>query len=822
LIVDEVSHHVWVFLCQSKEPPVEIVSDFLLVYSHKRGGVLRTDQGGELARSAKFREAMRIRNFELDDGPTAAFPQHSAFYAIEPTGAGAASQNGGVEKWNDTLATTVRALLYSAGLPPKYWSVALVHAVYLHNRRVHKSIQRTPFEAWYGLKPNLRHLKVFGSRVCVKVPATRRAKLDRGDFRGIFLGYTATNSNIRYLDLDSGLVKSSADAIFDEAWYTQSRRPPAAQLLYDLGVMNDVEDSPGSMMYPPAPTVYPPLPSKSQILTKPLMASKLPLPLREYSPSIVSAKAAKSSAVWNSIITHHDESPHIHFIIEEYGINKTDMAMVYISPDPYNSAFEEHLDIRDFTNERHPTAGMSLIEQDGGRLILAHMMPGTPAAKIPYWRSRLKQAWLISVNGIEVHTRADVQEAIASAILQKKTNCKLLFAHPEIKHGLTNQGIPQVNMDQLNPRLLLRPSVQDLINNMPTFDSNIDDTSIPLNNNDILWQPRACVTRGNSEDDVFTYRTRAMKLTRGKLRQQKDWDEWHRAEWTQLDQYEDQGMFGDPVRIDDERLIFYLVWTYVEKVLDKRKKARCTCDGSTRAGKVRILDHTYANCVDQTGARIFYAASAAENLLMFGADVSNAFGEAPSPKQGFYIRPDKAFNEWWTIHKQRPPIPPGHVIPILKAMQGHPESPRLWERHVDGILRKALNFKPTIHEPCLYSGVVEGERVLFLRQVDDFNVAAPTERIANIVYDTIDEHLTMPLKRMGLVTLFNGMDITQSRHYIKLHCTTYIERICEKYLNDWLKDAKISADRPLPFPTRDEFLKQLLEEVGDPDLTKQA
>eukprot|EP01082_Thalassiosira_pseudonana_P013040 g12331.t1 g12331 contig6:1712669-1713580(-) len=37
-----------------------------------------------------------------------------------------------------------------------------------------------------------------------------------------------------------------------------------------------------------------------------------------------------------------------------------------------------------------------------------------------------------------------------------------------------------------------------------------------------------------------------------------------------------------------------------------------------------------------------------------------------------------------------------------------------------------------------------------------------------------------------------------------------------------LKDAKISADRPLPFPTKDEFLKQLLEEVGDPDLTKQA
>jgi len=59
-------------------------------------------------------------------------------------------------------------------------------------------------------------------------------------------------------------------------------------------------------------------------------------------------------------------------------------------------------------------------------------------------------------------------------------------------------------------------------------------------------------------------------------------------------------------------------------------------------------------------------------FLFFGSDVSNAFAEAPPPKQGFYIRPDKAFHEWWTIHKKSPPIPPGHMIPILSAMQGCP------------------------------------------------------------------------------------------------------------------------------------------------------
>ncbi len=117
------------------------------------------------------------------------------------------------------------------------------------------------------------------------------------------------------------------------------------------------------------------------------------------------------------------------------------------------------------------------------------------------------------------------------------------------------------------------------------------------------------------------------------------------------------------------------MWSYGIKAVDGRKKARCTCDGSTRSGQVRVLDETYANCVDQTSTRIFYGIAAAENLVVYGADVSNAFAEAPSPKQGFYIRPDKVFNEWWSVHKQRPAIPHGHMIPILLAMQGHPESP---------------------------------------------------------------------------------------------------------------------------------------------------
>ena len=168
-------------------------------------------------------------------------------------------------------------------------------------------------------------------------------------------------------------------------------------------------------------------------------------------------------------------------------------------------------------------------------------------------------------------------------------------------------------------------------------------------------------------------------------------------------------MFGTPVLVDSTVAVFHSVWTYAIKAVDGQKKARWACDGLPWSGQAKVLDETYANCVDQTSSRLFYAIAAVENLLIFGADVSNAFAEASSPKQGFYIHPDRAFHEWWVLHKKHPPIPPDHGISILLAMQGHPESPCLWEKHVDAILRE-LGLTPMVHETCLYLGIKMGKR----------------------------------------------------------------------------------------------------------------
>jgi hypothetical protein len=108
---------------------------------------------------------------------------------------------------------------------------------------------------------------------------------------------------------------------------------------------------------------------------------------------------------------------------------------------------------------------------------------------------------------------------------------------------------------------------------------------------------------------------------------------------------------------------------------------------------------------------LFYAVTAGENLLAFGAEVSNAFAEAPLPEQDFCLHPDKAFHDWWVNHKHRPPIPPDYVIPALSIMQVHPEAPRLWEKDPDAILR-GLGLTPMVHETCLYLGTIEGDWIV--------------------------------------------------------------------------------------------------------------
>ncbi len=285
--------------------------------------------------------------------------------------------------------------------------MALLHSVYLHNRLAHGDTKKTPFKGYYGCKPDLSSLKLFGARVCVKRTGKRWGKLDRHDFTGVFLGYTATDQNITYLDLDSGIVKRSHHAQFDEAWYLQPSRPPAAQLLYDLGLeTNDVDDSPTDDASSGISVPWPPLLPKSKLPPLPPLCCMQPLPLGKTGiPRPIAAAAAQTSisiTMTNSDL-HVTASEHlmgpklpsttgsppfppaaspVHTtnpldIVSEYLIGQRDMSTLYMSPDPYFNAFHEVIDLQKIDLTKHCTAGLCLLHSDD-HLYLGSMMPSTP------------------------------------------------------------------------------------------------------------------------------------------------------------------------------------------------------------------------------------------------------------------------------------------------------------------------------------------------------------------------------------------------------------------------------------------------------------
>jgi len=127
-----------------------------------------------------------------------------------------------------------------------------------------------------------------------------------------------------------------------------------------------------------------------------------------------------------------------------------------------------------------------------------------------------------------------------------------------------------------------------------------------------------------------------------------------------------------------------------------------------------------------------------------------------------------------------------------------------------------------IHEPCLYLGMINGKRVIFKRQVDDFAIAAPDAQTADILLDMLDDKLTIPIKRQGFLDMYNGIDVYQTRDYIKIACTSFVDKCCEKYIDTWMKTYMMSGLQPTPLPSNPTWMKKFNTATGDPDKKVQA
>ena len=81
---------------------------------------------------------------------------------------GTPQRNGVSERRNRTLLDMVRSMMCLTDLPLSFWGYALETTAFTLNRAPSKSIEMTPYELWFGKKPKLSFLKVWGCDAYVK------------------------------------------------------------------------------------------------------------------------------------------------------------------------------------------------------------------------------------------------------------------------------------------------------------------------------------------------------------------------------------------------------------------------------------------------------------------------------------------------------------------------------------------------------------------------------------------------------------------------------------------------------------------------------
>ena len=156
---------------------------------------VRTDRGGEYVNQ-------RLTRWFISNGI-----RHGTTVGYMP------EQNGAAERLNRTLLEKTRAMLIEARLPKNLWAEAWSTANHLRNLSPVTGSSITPHEAFFGVKPNVDTLRIFGCTAFVHIPKVQRDKLDAVSRRGVMVGY---GNGKQYRILYNGKVTLESAVKFDE------------------------------------------------------------------------------------------------------------------------------------------------------------------------------------------------------------------------------------------------------------------------------------------------------------------------------------------------------------------------------------------------------------------------------------------------------------------------------------------------------------------------------------------------------------------------------------------------------------------------------
>lgn len=201
LCKDEASAYRKVGFIECKSEIPNLVKKLIIQSNHEtRNQIARicTDNGAEYVNQT-------LCNFLKEHGIT-----HSTSSPYIP------QQNGLIERDIRTVQESARTMINSSKLPEVLWAEAVNTAVHILNRvPTTMNPKKTPYEIWFGRKPNIKNLRIFGQRAVVNKPLIyRNGKWDTTGQIMRLVGYTDLLNTYRFYNQEKDRIVISCDVTF--------------------------------------------------------------------------------------------------------------------------------------------------------------------------------------------------------------------------------------------------------------------------------------------------------------------------------------------------------------------------------------------------------------------------------------------------------------------------------------------------------------------------------------------------------------------------------------------------------------------------------